>query len=255
MKKMADMITSTIGAIVLISVIAAAADVNINILNPTSGQTFNVGDPVTVNGEVNILSGDTKYGVTIDWGDGTITDCLPLSGDSNPRTYTTAPSNNHAYSSGGAITITANLFHQCEHGADPSKATATDNVDIAIVNTCTLSLGVDPSLNFGNLNPGDTSSDKILTLSNTGTTATISLTLCGTDWDDGSGHNMPAGATHWATSDIPYASMTSLKFCSATDSLSPLGSGSSQDYHFKLQIPGGQFPATYSQTITFTSGC
>jgi len=264
----------------LISFIAFAADVNINILIPASGSTFNVGDPVTVSGQANLLSGDTdptKYGVTIDWNDTTNTTCLPLSGTSNPYSYTTSPSNNHVYSSSGAKTIKAMLFHQCDVGQDPSKADAIANVNINIIipptttttsttttsstttttlPTCGISINPD-SISFGDMKPTDVStSDQVIVITNNGNSQTTDLIIQGSTWSSGA-NSFSVSQTHYdeTVSNDPYDSMKSLT--GSDDSLvnNKINSGSSTSVYFKLGIPVAQAQGSYTQTITFTSSC
>lgn len=243
----------------ILSSLAYAANNNINILTPTNGQTFVIGSPITVSGQVNLLTGDTdttKYGVSINWTDGTITNCLPLSGSVNPFIYTTSPSNDHAYASSGTKTIIANLFHQCTEGKDPSAASATANINLNIV-SASCSLLATPSPNFGNLNPGQTSSnDESTTLSNTGTVAATSVTIQGTNWSDGDSNSMFVGQTRWSLSsgqnyDTQMTNVTS----SPTSLTSSLSADSSLQIFFKLRIPPHQVGVPYTQTITFTGSC
>jgi hypothetical protein len=131
--------------------------------------------------------------------------------------------------------------------------TTSSTTTTTILSTCTLSLN-SSSINFGSLNPNDISNDQSLAVTSTGSVATTSFSIYGTDWDDGNGHTMIVGQTHWDTSGAVYGSMNTL-LVSPGSTLTNLGASSSQIFHFKLQIPSGQTQGSYTQTITFTAGC
>jgi len=246
-------IISFISFLFLFSVSVNAATSNINIQAPNNNTQFSGSDPVTVSGQVNLLSGDvdpTKYGVTVYWGDGTITNCISLTGSANPYSYTTAPSNNHVYSTSGTKIITAALFHQCAQGQDKSKADAVADVNIVILPVCTISAS--PDLNFGSMNPVDTSGDQSTTITNAGTSATTSLTVKGTDWTP----TMLAGQTHWSLlSGQDYITQMSTLTTGDVSLGQNVNGGGNLPVYFKLRIPVHQAGSSYTQTITFTGSC
>jgi hypothetical protein len=259
MKKILDIVLAFAFSFTLFSVAAFAADNNISILIPTSGQTFFVGDLVTVSGQVNLITGDkdpTKFGVTIEWGDTTITDCLPLSGADNPYTYSTNSSTSHSYSSIGAKVITVELFHVCTHGQDKSKADSTADINISIiVPTCEITASPNP--NFGLLQPNQISADGVYTrLTNAGNSGIASLTMEGQDWTDGGTNNFDTSYTRYnEITDTTYDLMLTLPKSPSTATLSGIPVGNNLDVYFKLKIPAGQAPTSYMQTITFTGSC
>ena len=106
----------------------------IGISTPTEGDLFTGYDSVVVSGTAIVQGGDEAYGhygVKVTWGDtpDLTTPCLPMASD---WTWTTDPSNNHQYLSGGQKTITAKLYHLCEPGSEPNQAEATVSLNINI---------------------------------------------------------------------------------------------------------------------------
>ena len=84
----------------------------IGINSPQDGDSYTDDDNVEVNGWTYLFGGDISYdkwGVKLDYDDtgSVLSDCLPL--DSN-KDWTSDPSNNHYYTTGGTKTITAYLF-------------------------------------------------------------------------------------------------------------------------------------------------
>jgi hypothetical protein len=231
---------------------------SLTITSPAGGTVTN---PVKVSGTVSstgFIGQLSAYHVRINWGDTTFSDLnqtsfhlnLTESAGDFTGTYSTGNDLAHVYVP-GSYTITALLCHQACTGAEGADATAT--VDVTIVNTCTLSIG-NSTLNFGTLNPGDISADNVTTVTNTGTIATTSFSIYGIDWSDGPSHTMPVNQTHWDNVGASYASMNNLLLSPGT-TLANLAASASQIFHFKVQILAHQFPATYSQTITYTAGC
>jgi hypothetical protein len=135
---------------------------------------------------------------------------------------------------------------------DESSGTVT--LTLIIAGTCDLSVP-QTSISFDSVDPTSISNDVTTTVSNTGTVATSSLTISGIDWSDGSGHTMPVGQTHWSLTPFTYGTGDNTLTISNATLGTNIASKGTQSIHFQLKIPGGQFPATYTQQITFTSGC
>lgn len=115
-------------------------------------------------------------------------------------------------------------------------------------------ISVSPSLDFSSMEPGDTSTNQQTTVTNTGNSPTDTLLISGTDWASGP-NTMLVGQTKWSTdSNQDYDLMTALT-SSSTDMNVDVFPGSPLTVYFKLRIPVGQKSGSYSQTITFTSGC
>jgi len=122
------------------------------------------------------------------------------------------------------------------------------------VNAATCGISASPDINFGNLDPGDTSSDYTTSVTNTGTDATTSLSIEGTDWSSGL-NTMDVTQTHWSLSDDPYGSMDDLNLSPGETLGTNISPQSSVTVHFKLHVELNQVSGTYTQTITFTASC
>jgi hypothetical protein len=239
---------------------APPAAYSITITSPSSGTTIN---PVQVSG----LASSTKfagllsaYTVRIAWGDGALTDLtqdgthLLLTQTENDfsGTYNTSSDLAHTYAN-GQYNITVLLCHERCTGAEGGEATETVSITV-VPPTCGIT--ATPLSSFGSLNPSDISPDQPTTLTNSGTVSTTSLTISGIDWSDGAGHTIPVGNTHWALSEITtYETGDNVLLSTPAPLGINLASGASQNVHFRVQIPDGQFPNPYTQDITFTSGC
>ena len=247
-----------ITAFSLIAVIVQAANVRIiTIASPTSGQTFTTTDSIAASGNATVTGGDENfahYGVKVTWVDtpNVTTPCIPVNSTFG---WTTNTSNNHTYSTAGSKTIVTRLFHVCGAGSEPDQAEAVATVDINIVlPTCGIS--VSPDIDFESISPGQESSEKQTTITNTGTVSTTSLTIEGTNWSSGL-NNIPSTQTHWSlSSGVSYDSMNDLNLSPSSESLGQNVSPSSPlDVFFKLKVPLNQVSGSYSQTITFTGDC
>lgn len=233
---------------------------SITIDSPTGGSVLN---PVQVSGNVSAINfpGNlTQYSVRINWGDGNIIDLsqdgahliLIESGKNFNGTYRTTTDLSHNYTP-GSYTIESTLCHQSCTGAEGSVANATVNI-IVVVPTCGITASPNP--NFGTINPGVTSGDQYTNVTNTGTVPTSSLTINGTDWVSGI-NVMDVTRTHWSLlSGRDYdTQMTTLTTGEVSLEQNVNGNGGTLPVYFKLRIPPGQVQGSYSQTITFTSGC
>jgi len=133
-----------------------------------------------------------------------------------------------------------------------STTTTIPTTTTTLPQTCGITANPNPA--FGSMNPGDTSSNKTTTIKNTGTSATTSLTVKGQDWSTGT-FTMLVGQTHWSlSSSLDYDSMNPLTTGDVSLGQS-INGGGTLPVHFKLRIPFGQSSGSYTQTITFTSGC
>jgi len=276
-EKLTDIAVASVGMLVVISVIVAAANPNysITITSPTGGNVFN---PVQVSGTVsstNFVGQLSQHSVRIIWGDTTTTDLtqdgthLILTqgiGKTFTGTFTTSTDLAHTYSTTGQYTIQALICHQQCTGAEGAEAVATVTVNV-VTPTCDLTItdvggNPNPTPNFGLLNPGQIStSDQTIVLHNSGNMAITDIRISGTDWDVSS--SFTAAATHYsrsASQDYDTA-MRPIPTTPSDESIGEptppfgLAVGDSQNIYFKLGIPAGQAANTYSQTITFTAGC
>ena len=136
--------------------------------------------------------------------------------------------------------------------------------------TCGLALGAE-NLDFGTLMvgtiaPSDAVAALPVTLQNTGNSITNSLSLTGTDWNDGfvdpdtglTTTIMPATATHWSISPgDAYASMNAVGPGATVPGT--IAAGGQLPVYFRLQadlVPAMEnFAGTVSQTLTFVADC
>lgn len=192
-----------------------------------------------------------------------------LDGHTEPFAYITTDESNNLqlhdaaqYDIAGDHNIGMVIPDDYPQGTYTVKGTIQDSVEntapvtftLIVAGTC--DINVNSNLAFGNLNPAETSSDQKITLTNDGTTAETSLMISGNDWSDSAGHTFEVGQTHWALSQISsYETGDNALLSESVPLGKTLLAGESQDVHFMLKIPGGQFPAAYTQQITFTSGC
>lgn len=133
----------------------------------------------------------------------------------------------------------------------------TITASVTVPAICVVNLSTN-TIDFSSVTPGtDTgSNNEQVTVTNSGNTPTTNTTIKGTNWDDGAGHTMPVGQTEWSTSAFTYGSGTAL---TTTDTAiaagANLAAGSSFTLYFGVGVPNGQYPATYTQTITITMNC
>jgi len=132
--------------------------------------------------------------------------------------------------------------------------THTDSV-IATANVVAL-CGVEasPDIVFGDLVPSQTSTPATVTVTNDGSSNTLSsdVTVEGTPWNDGT-HTMAIGQTQYSEdSGTTWAALTGSP---VTIFGGVISAASSKPIDFEVTIPGNQPVGLYSQTITFTLSC
>jgi len=125
---------------------------------------------------------------------------------------------------------------------------------VTVESTC--DIAASPNVQFEPLVPSQTSTDHTTTVSEPTGNIVLTPTILGSAWI-GTGETpptMPVGQTHWANSDLAYASMTPLdtSVASINDAIGPEDNAT---VHFKLQVPNGQTADIYTQTITFEITC
>jgi hypothetical protein len=247
---------------------------SIDITSPISGPVTN---PVQISGTVastNFPGSLSAYSIQIDWNDSsTPTDLtrdsthliLTPSADGKDfsGTFTTSTDLAHTYTTSGSFTIKATLCHESCTGAE--GASATDSVTITISPTCGITANLNPSFGStttGTITPDDSVASTVsTTITNTGTTATISLTIEGTEWKiGGTTSSSPVSfvveSTHYSETDTDaYSSMTQLSGTATTVHSGTLGSSASFTHFFRVKPPLGVDAGSYEQTITYTSGC
>lgn len=131
-----------------------------------------------------------------------------------------------------------------------TTTTTTLETTTTTIPTCGISAD---NIIFGSVNSGEISSEKTVTITNTGNTETTSLTIKGADWTPSP--SMPVGQTHWyLTAGQTYGLMNALT-TSDNDLGEEVGPETPLPVYFKLKIPQGQPQGSYSQTITLTGGC
>lgn len=261
MNKLLEITVISIAAVALISAVVTAASFSITVTSPSGGTVIN---PVQVTGTVSATSfvGQlSQYTVSIDWNDSSAVTTLNQTGNhlnltesagDFSGTFSTDPDLGHTFTDGEHV-FSVFLCHQACSGHEGADSVQTLTVNV-ITPTCTLS--ANPLSSFGSLNPNDISSDQFTTLTNTGTVTTTSLTIQGADWTDGVSHTIPVAQTHWSLSPITtYGTGDNILSSSAVSLGVNLVSSASQDVHFRVQVPAGQFPSSYTQAITFTAGC
>jgi len=112
------------------------------------------------------------------------------------------------------------------------------------------------SLNFGSLNPTETSLDQVITITQpgSGNKADIGAEVSGDTWTGVTLTNtMDVGQTHWALATFTYGTGDHALSTTPTSIGATIGPLGSHDVHFMLQIPGGKVVDTYTQHITVTA--
>ena len=132
----------------------------------------------------------------------------------------------------------------------------TSNVPATVTVEITCGFTVTGNLNFANTNPGGSSDEKDLTLTNTGSLP-ITIDISGTDWCSGIGcpstptYSMPVGQTMYGTV-TPSTALTSSGV--ALPQIGNLPSNTLVE-HFQMSVPYGQAAGSYGQTVTFEDIC
>jgi len=133
---------------------------------------------------------------------------------------------------------------------------ATGSVEI--LGTCGISFAATNSIDYGQLTPGTTSTEQILTLQNTGTIP-ADLLVSGTDWVDTTPTTiMNVGTTAYSDISGTYASKTSLSGTPAiildTTQFTP---SSSVDTYWQIlaNLLNPTFVGSLTQTMDFSASC
>jgi len=104
---------------------------------------------------------------------------------------------------------------------------------------------------FGQLNPGATSSIRTTSVSQPNGNIDGGLTIYGQDWNFGGSPTMSVGATQWRTGSDTFASL----LISPGVSVGTLSHTTPTSVDLQVVVPAHQTAAAYTQTITFQVTC
>ncbi len=128
---------------------------------------------------------------------------------------------------------------------------------VNILGTCGLSFVSGAPINFGSLLPGATSTDKILTLDNTGTKSGT-LSVSGSDWKDAGGttHILVQFTKYTSkTTTTPYANKIPLTSIPTVVGIISPPVNNATTWQLQSTLINTPFSGTLTQTIDLTLAC
>ena len=132
--------------------------------------------------------------------------------------------------------------------ADTADITGRVDVNRGTTDSCGIDLDRS-SIDFGDVDDGETSSIRTVTIENTGSRRAL-ISVRGIDWEDvDSNRRFSVSATRFGTTFPTTALTHTSRFIFSLDE------GDTDDIGFDVRIPLGQPDGNYEQTITFVSSC
>lgn len=161
----------------------------------------------------------------------------------------------------GPITLGATVTCNVDSDCSGISSTYVCYQNQCVAPTCGIGLSDSPDsvIGFGSIVPGApyVQSPDTTLVTNTGNTHETP-TILGTDWHGSqwsvlNWNSMPVGATGWTTSD--WTNGVYLTTSAAPIVGSPMSPGGSTTVYYELTVPSTTPTDSYTQTITFGTGC